>query len=166
MSAGRFRMAYGAGPAHLVVTLVSLVLVAYSLARVFAVLPDPLRFFVWLGGGIVAHDLLLLPLYALLSILLVHATRSTDQSDRVRLAILNHLRVPLFFSGLALLVWLPLVLGRGERSFMSNSGLSNDVYLERWLLLSAALFLGSAIVLAIRLRWLRGSVPGSSNRMR
>ena len=151
----RFRERYGAGAAHLALNVVMLAVTAYALVRVFDELPNPLRFFVWLGGAIVVHDLLLLPLYVLLGLLVIRATRATDPSNRLRVAALNHLRVPLFFSGLTLLVWLPLVLGKGERSFMSVSGLSNDVYLERWLLLSAALFLGSAIVFSLRFRRLR-----------
>ncbi len=156
----RFRNAYGAGPLHLVVAILSVALVAYALMRVFGELSNPLRFFIWFGGAIVIHDLLLFPLYALVGLLIVRATRTTDPSDRLRVAALNHLRVPLLLSGLALLVWLPLVLGKGERSYMAASGLSNDVYLGRWLILSAALFLVSAIAFALRFRRLRPTGPG------
>ncbi len=155
----RLRRSYGAGPVHLAVTVLSLAVVAYSLYRVFGELSDPLRFLIWFGGAIVAHDLLLVPLYAVLGALVVRVTRSADPSNRMRVAALNHVRVPLFLSGLSLLVWLPLVLGKGERSYMSASGLSNDVYFERWLVLSAALFLGSALLFALRLRRLRTMPP-------
>jgi hypothetical protein len=152
-----FRRRYGAGPLHLVVAIVSFALAGYALSRVFGEVSSPLRFFIWFGGAIVAHDLLLFPLYALLGLLVVRATRATDPSDRLRVAALNHLRVPLLLSGLSLLVWFPLVLGRAEPTYMAASGLSNDVYLGRWLLLSGALFLGSAIVFALRFRGLRAT---------
>ncbi len=49
-------------------------------------------------------------------------------------------------------MWFPLVAGKGERSFMRVSGLSKDVYFERWLLITAVLFAGSALLFALRLR--------------
>jgi hypothetical protein len=44
------------------------------------------------------------------------------------------------------------VLGTDDATFTRATGLSNDVYLERWLLLSAALFAGSALLFALRVR--------------
>jgi hypothetical protein len=72
--------------------------------------------------------------------------------SRVRIAALNHLRAPALLSGLLLLVWFPLVADKGERSFMRVSGLSKDVYFERWLLITAVLFAGSALLFVLRLR--------------
>ena len=70
---------------------------------------------------------------------------------RVRIAALNPLRAPVLASGLLLLVWFPLVGGRAERTFMRSTGLGNDVYLGRWLLLSAALCALSTLVFGFRL---------------
>jgi hypothetical protein len=153
----RFREHYGSGPLHLVALLASLAVCAYGLSRVFHELPEPANFAVWFGGAIVAHDLVLYPLYSLLGLVAYGALARPAPDDRLRLAALNHLRVPALISGLLLLVWLPLVAGLGEDSFMRASGLRNDVYLERWLVLCAALFLGSALLFAMRVRWLARS---------
>jgi hypothetical protein len=145
-------MMYGASPLHLLALLASLAICAYGLSRVFDELPEPASFAVWFGGAILAHDLVLYPLYALLGLIAYGALARPTPSDRVRIAALNHLRVPVLLSGLLLLVWLPLVLGFGDETFRRATGLENDVYLQRWLLLSAALFAGSALLFAIRVR--------------
>lgn len=62
------------------------------------------------------------------------------------------MRVPALLSGLALLVWFPLVLGLDPEVFELAAGTSNDVFFERWPALTAALFAGSARVLALRAR--------------
>jgi hypothetical protein len=147
-----FRDHYGAGPIHLVAVLVSFAIAAYALSRALDLTGNPDRIVVWLGGSIVAHDLILFPLYALLGLLAAGAIFRGGHRTRLRIAALNHLRVPALLSGLLLLVWFPLVAGKGERSFMRVSGLSKDVYFERWLLITAVLFAGSAVLFAVRLR--------------
>jgi hypothetical protein len=115
--ATRFRERYGAGPLHLLAVLVSFAVAAYALERALELTSNPDRIVIWLGGSIVAHDLVLLPLYAALGAL--------------------------------------LVAGPAERGFTRVTGLSKDVYLERWLLLSAALFAASAAIFLLRLPRLR-----------
>jgi hypothetical protein len=44
------------------------------------------------------------------------------------------------------------VADKGERSFVRVSGLSKDVYFDRWLLITAVLFAGSALLFVLRLR--------------
>jgi len=73
----------------------------------------------------------------------------------VRIAALNHLRVPVLLAGLALLVFFPLILRTGESSFTAANGLTPDVYLGRWLALTAVLLIGSLLVFCIRLPRLR-----------
>jgi hypothetical protein len=151
----RFRAAYGAGPLHLLAALATVGVAAYALSRSFELLADPARMIVWLGGGIVAHDLVLLPFYSLLGLLAAAAlVRPGGAPSRLRIAALNHLRVPALLSGLLALVWFPLIAGRGAGSFERATGLSNDVYFERWLLLSVALFTASMLVFALRARGL------------
>jgi len=122
---------------------------------VFDELTEPARFAVWFGGAIVAHDLVLFPLYSLLGLIAYGALARPAPDDRLRVAALNHLRVPALLSGLLLLVWLPLVAGLGDATFARATGLDNGIYLQRWLLLSGVLFTGSALLLALRLRRLR-----------
>ncbi len=66
--------------------------------------------------------------------------------------LINHVRIPAFLSALALLMFFPLILGLDTTNYEKDAGLSGDVFLTRWLGLCAALFLGSAVIYAIRLR--------------
>jgi hypothetical protein len=147
------RRFYGAGPLHLLVALAAFALAGWALAQALDVLASPANFVLWLGGAVVAHDLVLFPLYSLVG-RVAEAGVGGGQS-RVRIAALNHLRVPALLSGLAFLVWFPLILGLDPDVFERTSGTSNDIYLERWLLLTAALFVGSALLFAARARHLR-----------
>jgi len=150
-----FRYEYGASPVHLLVAITSLVVSAWALSQVLDVLATPGRFLLWFLGAIVLHDLVFLPLYSLLDRGAAGALTRGDQPSRLRIAALNHLRIPVLLSGLMLLVWYPLVLGKAAAGFENTTGLSTDVYLERWLALTAVLLVGSALLLAVRARRLR-----------
>lgn len=136
------RERYGAGPLHLVLLLASFALAG---AAALQVVGDPLRlrFAVWFLGSVLLHDLVLFPLYAAL-----------DRSATATLgrAAVNHLRVPALLSGLLLLVFAPVILQRSEPAYGAASGLTQDAYLGRWLLLTGVLFLGSAVLYAVRRR--------------
>jgi hypothetical protein len=151
----RFRERYGAGPIHLLTVLASFAVAAYALSRALDLTRNPDRIVIWLGGSIVAHDLILFPVYALLGVIAAVAIVGGRTGSRLRIAALNHLRVPALLSGLLLLVWFPLIADKGARSFMRVSGLSKDVYFGRWLTITAVLFAGSALLFVIRLRGLR-----------
>jgi hypothetical protein len=149
----RFRHAYGAGPLHLVAVLASMAIAGYALSRVFHDVGQPWRVVTWLAGAVLAHDLVLFPLYALIgtiaSILLIGGAARTS---RLRIAALNHLRAPALLSGLLLLVWFPLVAREAPGTYMRATTLSPDVYLNRWLVITAVLFAGSALLFALRAR--------------
>lgn len=147
----RFRDRYGAGPIHLLCVLATFAVAAYALSRALDLTRNPDRIVLWLGGSIVAHDLVLFPVYAVLGVILAGAIVSGGTRSRLRIAALNHLRVRTSVR-LLLLVWFPLVADKGERSFMRISGLSKDVYLGRWLVITAVLFAGSALLFLLRLR--------------
>jgi len=150
-----FRRRYGAGPLHLLAVLGALAVGAYALSRVFGLLPQPLSFFIWFAGAIVLHDLVFLPGYSLLGNGVARVVAGKAPPSRVRIAALNHLRVPVLLAGLALLVFFPLVLRTGESTFTLANGLTPDVYLGRWLALTAVLLVGSLLVFCIRLPRLR-----------
>ena len=149
-----FREKYGAGPIHLVAILASFAVAAYGLSRALDLASNPDRILLWLGGSIVAHDLVLFPIYTLIGVLAAIVILGRGRPSRLRIAALNHLRLPALGSGLLLLIWYPLVAAQGERSFMRVSGLSKDVYLERWLIITAVLFAVSALLFAVRAPWL------------
>lgn len=148
----RFRDEYGSGPLHLAVHAAAFALAGYALLQVLD-LAEGLNFALWFGAAVVAHDLVLLPLYSLMAAI---AYRGLDvaRSDPVRIAALNHLRIPALLSGLTLLVWFPLVLRLSER-YERATGLSIEPYLGRWLLLTGAAFAASALIFALRVRRLR-----------
>jgi hypothetical protein len=110
-----------------------------------------------LVGSILAHDLVLLPLYSLLLIGLLRVVGGRGTQDCAgpsprRLLVLNHLRVPAALSLLMLLLFFPLILELAEGGYRGVSGLSTEPYLPRWLTLSGALFLLSGLILAVRLK--------------
>jgi len=120
---------------------------------VFDDVGQPWRVVTWLTGAILAHDLLLFPVYALVGVavtalLLGRAARGS----RLRVAALNHLRVPALLSGLLLLVWFPLVARKAPDTYTRATTLSVDPYLYRWLVITAVLFGGSALLFALRAR--------------
>jgi hypothetical protein len=160
-----FRREYGAGPIHLLAVATSVAIAAYALSRVFDVVADPLRVVLWLAGAIIAHDLVLFPLYALLGAIAGGALVPDARRSRLRIAALNHLRVPALASGLLLLVWFPLIAAEAPRTYMRATAFDlDDFYLERWLLATAVLFGGSALLFALRVRRLaRAPLPQSGS---
>jgi hypothetical protein len=147
-----FRREYGAGPVHLLAVLTSFAIAAYALWRVFDLVHDPARVALWLVGAIVAHDLVLFPVYALLGAIAAGAIVPDGRRSRVRIAALNHVRFPALLAGLLLLVWFPLISAQAPRTFMRSTGQDVDVYFERWLLATAVLFGASAVLFALRVR--------------
>jgi hypothetical protein len=130
---------YGASPLHLLAHLAVLPLVAWALLQV-ADRADGVRILVWLALSAVVHDLVLLPFYGLLDRL----------GRRTAGPAVNYVRVPALLSGLLLLVFFPVISGRGEPSFTRASGLTYDGYLARWLMITAALFAVSGAVYLLR----------------
>jgi hypothetical protein len=142
---------YGSGPLHLLAMLASFAVAGYAALRMAA--DRPVVVVGWLVGAAVAHDLLLLPLYAVADRSLLAVWRHR----RGRLPAvpwLNYIRVPALLSGLLLLVWFPSIF-RFSRIYSPTTALSSDGYLERWLLITAGLFALSALALAVRLRTAR-----------
>jgi hypothetical protein len=142
---------YGAGPLHLLALLGCFALAGYAAARL--VPSRPLSVAAWFLGAVIGHDLLLMPLYTL-------ADRSAAAVIRHRaarlpaLAWVNYLRVPAALSALLFLVWSPLIL-RLHTRYQASTTLSPDPYLWHWLAVTGALFLASAVALALRIRFLR-----------
>lgn len=132
---------YGAGPLHLLSHVAALALAGYAFTRIFAG-GQPWNVVLWFGGAVLLHDAIAFPLYTALDRLaLGRAGRS-----------INHVRVPALLSGLAFIVFFPLILGLGDGRYERATTLSQDVYLGRWLLLCAAMFTGSALLYALGAR--------------
>lgn len=154
----RFRYEYGAGPVHLLTAVLGLGVAVWALFTVLGVIGRPDNFLKWFIGAIVLHDLLFLPLYAALGVAASGALLR-GQHTRLRIAALNHLRIPALLSGLLLVVWFPLVLSKAPSTFERATGYSDDFFFGRWLALTVVLFAGSALVFAVRARSLREDAP-------
>ncbi|MDH6625616.1 hypothetical protein M2271_003427 [Streptomyces sp. LBL] len=130
-------------PLQLLLPACSFAVAAYAGIRLFA--EDWFGVALWFVGAAFLHDLVLLPLYAALDRALVRG--AGRHQDRV-----VYVRVPAALSLLLLLVWFPLISGQVAGRYASATGLPADRFLTRWLLLTAALFGGSAILFVLRLR--------------
>ncbi|MGY0007798.1 hypothetical protein [Micromonospora sp. I033] len=139
-----FRRAYGAAPWHLLL-LVGCFAVTGWIALRLAGEASAGRMLLWFVGAVVAHDLMLFPVYA-----------SVDRGLRGVLgrggtpSPLNHVRVPALGAGLLFLVYLPGILGLGGDTYASATGLAPRAMLGRWLAVSGALFAASALLYAAR----------------
>jgi hypothetical protein len=151
---------YGAHPLHLLALLACFALVGYAIAVIGPkALWNPNMWWqsilVWFLAAIIAHDLLLFPLYALADRSLTAGLRAVcgrmGPPRRLPVPPLNYLRVPALGSGLLLLLFFPGIIEQGQRTYMAATGQTQQPFLDRWLLLTAAMFGVSAATYALRL---------------
>jgi hypothetical protein len=122
---------------------------AWALAGLFGTrfAPQPLNLAIWLLGGAVLHDLVLLPGYSAVD---AGMRRLVGSDARRRVPLVNHVRFPLALCALLFLVWFPLILARQPGNFERAGGHPPPDFLGRWLAVSLSLFALSAIVYAVR----------------
>lgn len=156
----RFVDFYGANPLHLLGSAC-----AFALAGYVVVLVDPHALWnpkvwwqsiaVWFGAAVVAHDLVLFPLYALADRSLTAALASLrgrrPRRSAPRVSPLNFVRVPSLATGLSLLLFFPGIIRQGQASYVAATGQTQQPFFGRWLLLVAALYGLSALAYAVRL---------------
>jgi hypothetical protein len=161
---GRMRHWYGAHPLHLLALLAAFALAGYALSAV-VVAGQWRGFAVWFVVAIVAHDLLLFPLYSLADLSLRGLLPGGRAGRRARPPgaassapqppgppVINYVRIPAALSLLLLLVWFPLILGLSAGTYHRASGLTTAPYFGRWLAVTGVLFLASAAAYAVALR--------------
>lgn len=162
------RTAYGAGPVHLLAQVLALSLAAYTVVVLGpAELWDPAVWWqsiaVWFVGAAIAHDLVLFPLYASADRLLSNAVSSprgrAGAAARPKVSPRNHVRVPVLASLLLFGLFLPGIVQQGADDYATATGQTQDPFLVRWLLLSAAFCAVSALVWIARLRLARRRPP-------
>lgn len=144
----RLRHHYGAGPAHLVLSAASLAFAGY-LGWVVLPAPNSARIFIWIALAAGVHDMLLWPIYTLLDRALTRTRKKTPAQPAVPW--INHVRVPAVLSAVMLLISFPLVLRHSEPAYHAATGLTEQPYLGRWLLLSGSAFAASALIYIARL---------------
>ena len=138
-----FRRLYGASPLHLLALIASLLIAGAAIAGWFDSFPGPtvVKILEWFLVAIVAHDLVLLPLYSLFDRIAFTGGRSRragTPGDHPRAT--NYVRIPAILSGLLFLVFFPEILRLGDGTFFAASGFHQRVYLVRYLLTCAGLF--------------------------
>ncbi|MCZ4103781.1 hypothetical protein [Streptomyces sp. H39-C1] len=141
------RARYGASPLHLLLILCSFALTAYAGTRLLE--GDTLRIVIWFVGAALIHDLVLLPLYTVTdraTQALLGSRGGSGKHHRTPKQWINYLRVPTFVALLLLITWYPLILNK-VLGYHLATGLPSDVFLGRWLLITAALFAASALCL-------------------
>jgi hypothetical protein len=155
----RFTAFYGNNPLHLLGTIAALALGGY----VVSVLgPHALwnhtvwwqSIGVWFLAAVVAHDLILFPLYALADRSLtgaLAAVRGRFKRPAPRVSPLNYLRIPTLATGLSLLLFFPGIIQQGQFSYLAATGQTQQPFYGRWLLLVATLYGLSALAYAVRL---------------
>jgi hypothetical protein len=172
----RLRRWYGAPLRHLLALLASFALAGYATQAVAAA-GQWRGFALWFAAAIVAHDLLLFPVYSGADRMLRRFLRRAGSGRSPRPAgpgagpastapastalastgpaappVLNYLRLPAAFSLLLLLVWFPLILGLSPDRYQRASGLSAGPYLWRWLAVTGTAFAASAVWYAVSRR--------------
>jgi|tagenome__1003787_1003787.scaffolds.fasta_scaffold19238533_2 hypothetical protein len=138
-----FRRRYGASPLHLLASLAAIALGGWAALQALS-FRAPVNWLVWLVGGALLHDLFALPLYSALDRL---AARVAPVAPAV-----NYVRVPAVVSGTLLLVYFPLILHRAPANVERVAGRTPQGVTTWWAAITAALFLGSALLYALRAR--------------
>lgn len=149
----RFRQIYGANPVHLLTMVGGFALLGYLI-----VTAEPSTLWkpegswwksmaLWFAAAIIFHDLVLFPVYSLADRCLGVPAKHRREA---RVPVRNHLRVPALGSGLILLIFLPDIIEQGAQKYFDDTGLTQQPFLGRWLMLTAIMFGISAVSYAIR----------------
>lgn len=150
-----FKRLYGDRLLHLIVLVGALALAAYTIS-VLGVdqLFNPGVWWqsiaVWFAVAVIGHDLILFPLYALAERLLPKTTRDAKPAHPHLVPLTNYLRMPTLATGLTFLLFLPGIIEQGAFSYHAATGLTQQPFLGRWLLLVAGFYLVSAVCYVVR----------------
>jgi hypothetical protein len=159
----RFKRLYGGHPLHLLTLLASFALVGYVISVLGTKQLWNSRVWwqsilVWFIAAIVLHDIVLFPLYALADRSLGAGWRAVTgrlPDRRPRVPPINYVRIPAMASGLLFFMFLPGIIEQGKITYHNATGLTQAPFLDRWLLITAALFGASAVAYGIRLLLVR-----------
>lgn len=142
-------------PRHLAAMLVTYAITAYAVWAIFQN-AKPWGVLLWLAGAIVLHDFVFLPLYTA-AYRLARRVGGVEAGRRRRVIALQHLAVPAMLSLLLFLAALPLILKLSAANYRPTTGMTPEPYLGRWLGVTAALFVLSALAYLVRI--FRGAEP-------
>jgi hypothetical protein len=146
---------YGENLLHLIVLLGAIALVAYAIS-VLGVqnLFNPKVWWqsiaVWFAVAVIGHDLILFPLYALAERLLPKRRRDATPADPRRVPLTNYLRMPTLATALTFALFFPGIIRQGAFTYTAATGLTQEPFLNRWLLLTAGFYLISAVCYVVK----------------
>jgi hypothetical protein len=155
----KFIRFYGANPLHLLAVLLCFALVGYA---VMVTGPDAFwntevwwqSIAVWFVGALIAHDFILFPLYALADRSLsagIDAMRGRRGTRVPPVPAINYIRIPCLGAALTFVMFFPGIVKQGSATYLAATGLTQEPFLARWLLLCAAMFAASALAYSVRL---------------
>ena len=139
----RLRTLYGTTPLHLVAVVASLAIAGYAAAKIVDGTTNWPKIALWFIAAVLLHDFVLFPLYTVLD-RIAGGRRPGPGSTFARWP-----RLP---SAALLLASLPLVFTIAPETYASATGLRPEPYLERWLAVTAVLFVASGVLYALRAR--------------
>jgi hypothetical protein len=148
-----WRYLYGENPLHLLAMVGCFALVGYAVSFVFPG-PSALALGIWFAGAVIGHDLILYPLYAFADqplVVLRWARRRVLPRRPTLVPAINHVRAPVLGSAILGLIYFPTISQRGDAAFTFTAGHSMVGEYANWLLITGVLFLGSAVIYAVRL---------------
>ncbi len=154
-----WKRAYGESPLHLLGQLVAFAIAIYAFKQIIDVTStDNLNLAIWFVAGALLHDILFVPIYLVLDLLMRLGVQDHAMRD---LRVINHVRVPVAISGVLLLTTFSLILGKNRGTFARTAGVQQPDFLARWALITAGVFLLSALVYVARMRVAAGRRAGA-----
>ena len=144
-----FRRRYGGSPLHLAGHLFVFAIALFAIDRIAAAgnLAKAIVLFI---GFVIAHDLIFVPAYSGLDRAARRALARLPTPRLGSVSVINHIRAPALISGLLLIIYAPLISRRSDNGYFLTGGHHIEGYLRNWFLISVALFLGSALIYALR----------------
>jgi len=141
-----FRKVYGSHPLHLLTMLAGFALLGYVIVTAT---PSTLwkpegawwhSMALWFGAAFLAHDLVVFPIYTLVDRILGARTSRPRHHGELRVPVRNYVRVPALGSGLLFLIFFPGIIRQGAAMYFDDTGLTQEPFLGRWLMLTAMMF--------------------------
>jgi hypothetical protein len=146
-----FKSLYGAGPQHLVAHLGVFFISGWAIDQIIGG-GKIVNWIAWFLGAALLHDLVLLPFYSLVDRALIGRRGNTVARGPRRRPWLNYVRTPAAVAGILLLVYFPVILGKSSHNYLNDTGHALTGYTRNWLLITAGLFVFSALIYAVRNR--------------
>ncbi|AHM60365.1 hypothetical protein D770_10540 [Flammeovirgaceae bacterium 311] len=147
---------YGRGPLHLLGVIFCYSLATYAGIKLFS------NVSLWIAlafpAGIALHDFVLFPIYRKANHVLTNYQLKREQQGKTSRRWINHVRVPVVISFLLLLCYFPIILQLSDNR-QEHTSLDQDSYLYRWLLVTAALVVGSVLAYFLKSRRANTTAP-------